>query len=1290
MQFFLARWWIILISAWRTRGSRPARTVLILAEIAAVAIALLGGGAAHAVTYSLPGSIGVLGTPFASCAFFSGTTYQCVGSIDFGNDNDVIVNVTSNLTLEAGGSFVAKNNLTVNAATFVLSLSFGGSVEIKNKLVGAMDITAGGSVNLGNNTALTGNINAGGEIKLGNSTVVSGSCNKVPTGGGSCISPTVSIAGASRVEGNSGTSNLTFTVTRSATSNSATTVTYTTSTGAGTATGGACSTAGVDYATTTGTATVASGQTTTTVNIPLCGDTEYEGDESFMVTLSAPVNATLGTASATGKLLNDDAPPLVAAYQFDELVWNGTSGQVKDASGNGYHATSTLATTATGAPGPAYEVGSQSTCRYGVFGASGASYVRLPDSMPDLSGSFSISSWVYVNSGLNTNNQRIYARDDAENGWAMRLVGTAPNISMSFFNRGIPTGSLRFTVLEGGSTAANGVAIDTAFKLSVNTWYFIAVTVDTVGKTVVVYVYGKDGLQKSKLSATYTGTWTPGTGATGIGGETSGSNNPLPLSGRIDEVRVYRGAMTQTLVETLLRRVSACGGIDHVRIDHDGSGSLCQTETLKILACANADVESPAQCSAYTGGISGNVLVKNGATVLATLPFTVAAGDSLATVNTSFASTAGVTFEISSLSVTPTATSAYTCWNSLAASASCAMPVSSCASNFNCLDSSITPYSTGAARLYTKLAGTAFSFDAVALNAAAGQETNFVVSGGGNRQVTVELFDNTTPAASCSAYSSPLASQTLSFSSTDAGRKAIAGVTLTPAYRKLLCRVTDNSGASPVYGCSTDEFSVRPSAATLITTATAAAPSDTAAPVFKTGANFTLQATTSAGTGYGGSLSQDASKLTAQTPIQIASPQSGGAVGTLSPTALVANAAAVNASYSEVGYVYLAPGAYRDEAFTAVDSAAGDCITDTTSDNNLADALIGGKYGCHIGNKTAVSLGRFVPDHFDVSINANGAMAGACLAGGFTYTGQAMGYATAPALTIKPMSAASGGVVTQNYRGAFQKLTASGVSMTTPTEDATQLGADGINKTQISATMSAGTLANSTGTMTYTLNAADQFTYTRNTNAQVAANTNAIALIATAVAESEVSAVGSLQPLPQTLSPTGVSLRYGRARMANAYGSELLDLPIVFRAEYLSSSTPTKVWSLNSADSCSNATVSFAQVGASDITGNTCVLEPSNNSGMGCAVALTAAQTNRRYLETGVSGTDSAGVPGFAGNFNLWLKAPGSTHAGSINVTATVGSWLQYPWSSTTASNPVARATFGIYKSPLIYRRENY
>jgi MSHA biogenesis protein MshQ len=155
-------------------------------------------------------------------------------------------------------------------------------------------------------------------------------------------------------------------------------------------------------------------------------------------------------------------------------------------------------------------------------------------------------------------------------------------------------------------------------------------------------------------------------------------------------------------------------------------------------------------------------------------------------------------------------------------------------------------------------------------------------------------------------------------------------------------------------------------------------------------------------------------------------------------------------------------------------------------------------------------------------------------------------------------------------------------------------------------------------------------------------------------------------------------LRSGRARLINAYGSELLDLPVPFRTEYWASATGG--WQLNSADTCTDATLAFAPVGTTDITGRTCVIEAANRSGKGCAAAPAVA--GRAYLETGVAG--------FAGNFNLWLRAPGTGFAGAVDLTATVPAWLQFKWTG-VVGNPTARARFGVYRTgPVIYRREMY
>jgi hypothetical protein len=76
------------------------------------------------------------------------------------------------------------------------------------------------------------------------------------------------------------------------------TVAYTTANGT--------ATAGSDYTATSGTLTFAPGETVQTVDVPIVGDTTLEPDETFTLTLSNPVNATLGTATATGTITNDD------------------------------------------------------------------------------------------------------------------------------------------------------------------------------------------------------------------------------------------------------------------------------------------------------------------------------------------------------------------------------------------------------------------------------------------------------------------------------------------------------------------------------------------------------------------------------------------------------------------------------------------------------------------------------------------------------------------------------------------------------------------------------------------------------------------------------------------------------------------------------------------------------------------------------------------------------------------------------------------------------------------------
>lgn len=111
--------------------------------------------------------------------------------------------------------------------------------------------------------------------------------------------PSLSIDDVSVTEGDSGTTDATFTISLSSTAASEVTVDYATADGTAVAPG--------DYTATSGTATIGAGASSTTVAVPVVGDTVPEADETFSVVLSNPVGATLATATGTGTVINDDA-----------------------------------------------------------------------------------------------------------------------------------------------------------------------------------------------------------------------------------------------------------------------------------------------------------------------------------------------------------------------------------------------------------------------------------------------------------------------------------------------------------------------------------------------------------------------------------------------------------------------------------------------------------------------------------------------------------------------------------------------------------------------------------------------------------------------------------------------------------------------------------------------------------------------------------------------------------------------------------------------------------------------
>ncbi len=129
--------------------------------------------------------------------------------------------------------------------------------------------------------------------------------------------PIVSLGNATLTEGNSGTTPLLLSINLSNASTQAVTVAY--------ATADITATAGTDYTAASGVVTFLAGETSKSIAVSVAGETLFELDETFSVTLSLPTNATLGVSTGTGTIANDDSIPVLSIANVSAAEGNAGS-----------------------------------------------------------------------------------------------------------------------------------------------------------------------------------------------------------------------------------------------------------------------------------------------------------------------------------------------------------------------------------------------------------------------------------------------------------------------------------------------------------------------------------------------------------------------------------------------------------------------------------------------------------------------------------------------------------------------------------------------------------------------------------------------------------------------------------------------------------------------------------------------------------------------------------------------------------------------------------------------------
>jgi MSHA biogenesis protein MshQ len=159
--------------------------------------------------------------------------------------------------------------------------------------------------------------------------------------------------------------------------------------------------------------------------------------------------------------------------------------------------------------------------------------------------------------------------------------------------------------------------------------------------------------------------------------------------------------------------------------------------------------------------------------------------------------------------------------------------------------------------------------------------------------------------------------------------------------------------------------------------------------------------------------------------------------------------------------------------------------------------------------------------------------------------------------------------------------------------------------------------------------------------------------------------------------------RFGRLRLDNAVGSELLDLPIPARTEYWNGS----VFITNTDDKCT--TIPSSSISLQNYQSNITNSSMSAQNNLSITGAFDSGKMNTSKLNIFKLKKPNPVPPG-KGSVDVCIRLGTST---TCNASSSANMpWLQGKWnpgSSTYSDDPVSRATFGIYKGgPIIYLRE--
>lgn len=951
----------------------------------------------------------------------------------------------------------------------------------------------------------------------------------------------------------------------------------------------------------------------------------------------------------------------LAQYRMDQASWNGTAGEVLDASGNGNDAQAFNGASTDGAT-PAI-AGNPGTCRYGVFDNGGAinqGYVLTP--LPDFTTDFTVAAWIRTTDNT-VGGQRILIDDENNTGgYGFSLADGAAG-RLRIYSRGI-----------------SPVILDSAYTIASNTWYFVAAVIDISNRIRTIYVYDAAGnlLDSSSDAAPFTGTWGADAGPVSIGGETNASGESpaaFHFRGNLDELRVYGQALSEPALANIAKRTHACTVVapvpNHYELSMQTNSIACLPTAVTVTACT--DASSP--CTNPFAAASGTTatLATSGGTLGSTTVTFDATG--VATTTLSYPSAPDGTPATVTLSAEQTAASNPRQW---CPDGSACVVANSGTTTFNAAGFVFsTTAGGGVATIPNQVAG--ISSSTYYLRA---------VKTGTTTQACEAALTGTNPVDFAYECNNPATCYASNLMSVNGGTATTIARNNNASVSSFLpvSMTFDANGNAPLTFNYADVGRVRlwaskSAGGTLLTSLTGSSNSFVVKPHHF---NITNIACTTLGAGTCAPANASGNNPGASGPAGAAFIQAGrsfkatvtamnGAPTPAFTPSFGKESPTEGAELSSFGHLPALGGAsaigrvlsgFNSGAATLSDLAWNEVgvlrlhATLSNASGYLGSDVVNGKNS--VVSATDPYVGRFIPDRFDTVVTPQG--------GGFAYSGNPAGPVPGQPFTVTVTAKNALAAPTANYynAGGYAK----NVDLSLASGGATgQLYVDAV--------------AGGTGAVP-----AAKFLNLNPGEGKVSYSdaSGKISFVFNALPHAEQALQIHAENADTVTSPGtngNINIRHGRLRLFNAIGSEDSDLSMPLRAEYWSGNS----WVINSADSFT--TVPAASVA---LSGYTDTLSDPANFGAGHVAGATLAGGQGSVVLAKPSPTATGGV-----DLAINLGTGAADQSCLATHPATTGAaipWLRSIYGSCAAtydSDPSARASFGVYAPETrktIYMRE--